>query len=129
MTPANRTHPPGVEEMRGHGKEGQKEGGRGGGGGKGGREILIHAHVCGYDQHHHDAQHTRKLVPSFSPHFLLGHSVVANEGVGEGEDLAAVGRVGQRLHIAHHACLEHWGEGEEGGEEEEEEEEEEEKDF
>ena len=42
-------------------------------------------------------------------HLHCWHSVVANERVGEDEDLALVGRVGQRLGVAHHARLENWG--------------------
>ena len=73
---------------------GREEGGRGG---EGERERAL--------------ARSATLSP-FSAHWylLLRHAVVPDEGEGESEDLVAVGRVSQRLHVPHHARLEHCGE-------------------
>ena len=80
------------------GRRGRREGGGREGGGREGKEGGGGtSQVC---------------YTLFSAHsyLLLRHAVVPDEGEGESEDLVAVRRVSQRLHVPHHARLEHCGE-------------------
>lgn len=83
MSPANHVY----QSVEGRGGRGRREGGR--------SEHTTQWRV----------NTTRSYKPT--PDLLLRDSVVANEGVGEGQYLVAIGGVSQGLHIAHHPSLEH----------------------
>ena len=53
------------------------------------------------------AHHDRARVDAIRLHRRLGHAVVADQWVGEDDDLAAVARVADRLLVARHRRVEH----------------------